>query len=106
MTAYQIIFTAHLLPQSKPPDWPDTVANETVIETKDFLELKEKVDTVAWTMITQQGIIFMKDSNKPLGNNAETLARRVFVPFHMISFVETSIKSVVGSINNEGKMVN
>lgn len=98
MSDYVVRFKSTLVPFLKPVDWPDEIVSEVYIRAKDFTELRDTVNKNMLIFVKQGGTTFMKESKKPFEENTQTLDLRIFVPFHMIQFIETETKRMVTDV--------
>ena len=102
MSDYVVRFKSSIVPYMKPAEWPDQIVNEVYIRAKDFQELRDLVNKYLLVFSKQGGTSFMKDTKKPHSEDIETLDLRVFVPFHMITHIETETKRMVADMPGEG----
>ena len=94
---YLIRFTGHVI-KNRSPLMPPKVYQDVVVHAENFDELRKQVDKGSFLIIQYQGMIVLKDPQKTLKNDIPTIEERLFVPLHMIQFVETSIKSLANEV--------
>ncbi|MDA4129151.1 MAG: hypothetical protein OK457_00115, partial [Thaumarchaeota archaeon] len=56
----------------------------------------------AGLFIAQQGVVILKETKKPLTEDIATLDARLFVPMHMISYIETETTPLTGNVPRNG----
>jgi hypothetical protein len=102
MADYTVRFTVHLIPFLKPEGWENPVFHYAgPFRAKDFSELKYQVDRYLLAIARQQGIITLKNSKKPLEENIETMDLRVYVPMHIVSYMEQDTTKLVTDVPDE-----
>lgn len=102
---YQVRFNFHLVEATKPKDWPDIVHHDAYIRVDGFKMLTDEINKYAAIFIRQQGAIIMKDSDRPLQDDSNTLDLRQFLPLHMVAWVDcttTLLTSEVPDVDDEG----
>ena len=93
-TNYYVRFKIYLKPSTKPEGWPNPVFHDMAFETTDFMDLRVQLNKYMYSFVRQQGVVVLKESNKPQGQNLDTLDLRRFVPMNMIAFIEHETKMI------------
>lgn len=98
---YLIRFIGHTV-KNRPTTMPPKVYQDVVVHVKDFEELRKEVDRGSYLIIQYQGMIVMKDPQAMMKNDIATLEQRIFVPLHMIHFVETKVQKLASEVPDVG----
>jgi hypothetical protein len=94
ITSYYVRFSVYLKPSTKPEGWPNPVFHDMAFDTKDFTDLRVQLNKYMYSFVRQQGVVILKESNKPQGQNLDTLDLRRFVPMNMVAWIEHSTKRI------------
>jgi hypothetical protein len=106
MPDYMARFKVHLKSSTKPEGWPEIVHHDCFWRIKQNPEipvidaLKAYVGNEYGIFIQQQGVVVMKKEDRPLGDNTYTMDLRIFIPMHMIAYIDAETKLVTGEIPN------
>jgi hypothetical protein len=98
MSEYLIRLKYHLVPATKPDGWENPMHYDVhLMNVRNFEDIQKMTNETISSILRTGSAIVMKSSAKPTENeNVELLNSRVFVPLHMVSFIETEIKAVTG----------
>jgi len=97
-TDYMVRFKAHFASITRPEGWPEFLPHDCFWRVKDFATLKTLTDNEYGTFIQRQGVVVIRKEKKPLGEDIETLDLRIFIPMHMISYIDAETRIIVGGV--------
>lgn len=96
MAEYLVTYKLHLIEALKPPDWPNPVLNvASYNNVNNIQELRAEVDKQIITFGRQGGFVFLKDTNKVLQDDVETMDLRIFVPLTLATHLTTTTTRMV-----------
>lgn len=98
MSDYHVRFDIHLVPATLPAGWVNPVTHDLIVRCDNFEMLKATINQELLMFVKQQGVVILKDTNKPLQDNMSTMDLRQFVPMHMIAYVTTKTQQLASDV--------
>ena len=98
MPDYHVRFDVHLVSATLPANWPNPVIHDLIIRANDFEMLKATINQELLMFVKQQGVVILKDTNKPLEDNMSTMDLRQFIPMHMVAYVTTKTRQLAADV--------
>lgn len=93
---YLVRFVGHVIEQNRPEGFPQEVWTDINVETTDMREIQKVINSFLSIMVRQRGMVVDKEgrirsAQQPLkpDSTMKDFDTRVFVPYHMLSYIET-----------------
>lgn len=104
-------FKAHIVESKRPAGFPKELVSDMVVQVNSIQELFQATNEQAGKIIAMQAFITQKDQNEPHvevdpnDQSGTNLDKRILVPLHMISFIETETKRLTNQMPETGVKV-
>lgn len=94
LTSYFVDFIAHVDERKRPENFPRVVHDKQVFEVESIPHLQFVVNERFVKLVSQSGIVVFRNDDEPVDEGKITFDKRVFVPWHMITYMELDVKMV------------
>lgn len=108
MADYIVHFKIYLKQASLPDGWTNPVIHNSYIRAEDFENLKKLSNSEAMAFVKQQGVVVLKQSDKPLADDIPTMDLMRFIPMNMIAYIDRETEQIAGHMpdkSDEGGVI-
>jgi len=93
--SYFVVFTAHIDRWKRPENFPHKVHVKDVFDNVESIEhLQFLVNDKFLKLVASNGIVVIKNEDEPMEEGKITFDKRIFVPWHMITYMELDVKHI------------
>lgn len=103
MPDYMVKFIAHIIEEFRPENFPKKVFKDMFVRVVNNDGLRAKTNEGLREFILNQGLIILKDPTIEVNEFRQDV--QIFIPAHMISYLETETTRLAGQIPEEGMKV-